>query len=257
MLKQIVTSAAVAGLVFVLAPAAQADILTGLEFHYEFENATNFGENSAGADGTVTGTITAAPGPPGFGQAGNFGGEHDANLITPAAWTSPGTGPFTYAAWVNTTQSAQQGDVFVQGQTSAGLLMLIVRNNDVQANIFGDTNNLTLTSSGSVDDQGWHHVAVTYTGSGGTATLYIDGVPDVSDSTTVVGSVDGSSGWLVGGGGPWGDQVAGSLDDVRSYTRALSADDIAELMIPEPSSVVLAALGLLSVAFVTWRRRRR
>ena len=240
--------------------AAQADIITGLEFHYEFENAANFAENSAGADGTVTGTITAATGPDGFGQAGNFGGEYDANLITPAAWTSPGTGGFTFAAWVDTTQLNQGGDVFLQGQNNApGLLMLIVRNDDLLGVVYGADDNLLINSNGSVDDDGWHHIALTYTGTDGgadaTARLYIDGVFDNS-ATLDVGNIVVDDGWNVGGGGAWGDQVAGSLDDVRGYTRALSAEDVAEL-VPEPSSFVLAAFGLLSVAFIGWRRRRR
>ena len=43
------------------------------------------------------------------------------------------------------------------------------------------------------------------------------------------------------------------LDEIVIYNRALSAGEIAQL-VPEPSSLLLTALGLLGI--VLWRRRR-
>ena len=49
-LMSVITSAVVA-----MGSAAPADIISNLEVHYEFENSSNFGQNSAGIDGVPYG----------------------------------------------------------------------------------------------------------------------------------------------------------------------------------------------------------
>ena len=53
-LMGIATSAGLAAML-AMASAASADIISGLEVHYEFENAANFGINSAGPNGIPCG----------------------------------------------------------------------------------------------------------------------------------------------------------------------------------------------------------
>jgi hypothetical protein len=106
-----------------------------------------------------------------------------------------------------------------------------------------------MTSSGQVDygsikrvnDGLWHHVTGVY--DNGTLTIYIDGVPEPSASggptfgtgTTRFGfiganseasSFDGNR----GGGSP----IAGEVDDIRIYHRALTQEEIAAVMRGDP-----------------------
>ncbi len=45
------TTSAMALLTFAATSTGRADIISGLEVHYEFENTANLGENSAGVSG--------------------------------------------------------------------------------------------------------------------------------------------------------------------------------------------------------------
>jgi len=97
----------------------------------------------------------------------------------------------------------------------------------------------------------WHHMAMTWDSGTQTASAYIDGVqvkslamnwafPGFYNDTLVM-----ADNWV---------DFAGSLDDLRLYDSALSAAEVAAL-IPEPSSLALAGLGLLPL--LSRRRRAR
>jgi hypothetical protein len=69
----------------------------------------------------------------------------------------------------------------------------------------------------------WTHVAATYDGT--TLRLYINGV-QVS-TTTVTGAVVATTGVLrLGGNSAWGEYFAGLIDEVRVYSRVLTAAEI-------------------------------
>jgi hypothetical protein len=63
----------------------------------------------------------------------------------------------------------------------------------------------------------------------------------------------------------WDGPYDGLMSDVIFFNRQLTANEVSEAMamsasgpqIPEPSTLVLAAIGLVSLAFGTRRRRRR
>jgi hypothetical protein len=69
----------------------------------------------------------------------------------------------------------------------------------------------------------WSHLASTYDGA--SLRLYVNGV--LVSSTVVSGSLAPSTGVLrVGGNGVWPEWFAGLIDEVRVYSRALSAGEI-------------------------------
>jgi hypothetical protein len=73
--------------------------------------------------------------------------------------------------------------------------------------------------------QQWHHLVGTWDGSKGIEQLYVDGVlsAEVTAATFTVGNVSYTI-----GGNAWKDW-AGSIDEVRIYNRALSADEVSQL----------------------------
>ncbi|MCH8047346.1 MAG: LamG domain-containing protein [Planctomycetes bacterium] len=125
----------------------------------------------------------------------------------------------------------------------------------------------------------WHHLVYTYdpTDGPGTTRVYSDGVEENFDANGALDAYDGFT-FLIGGqhannapfgptvegqpGGLGGGNYRGLFASVRIHDGVLSPDDIANnfaegvpLAIPEPSTLVLSALGLLGLLAV--RRRRR
>ena len=101
----------------------------------------------------------------------------------------------------------------------------------------------------------WRHLAVTNVGD--LATLYLDGA-DVGSATVPINTSSGSNFYLGRIPGLFGDvrQLDGFVDEVSVYDRALSSSEISQLAsVPEPSSLVLAALGV--VGLLAARRRQR
>jgi hypothetical protein len=82
-------------------------------------------------------------------------------------------------------------------------------------------------------DGAWHHVVLTYDGSGAASdwNLFYEGAwqtPTIDDDTFSIPVTD-TSGLLFGGYGPWGQWFTGALDDLRIYNRVLSPSEIALL----------------------------
>ena len=89
--------------------------------------------------------------------------------------------------------------------------------------LFADVNNSTfLTSIDLVEEDLWHHVALTYDGT--EAILYLDG----EEQDSVFGSVDiGNGAIFTGIDSFYGDFLDGELDELRIHSTALTAQEIA------------------------------
>src|SRR5690606_37121539 len=100
--------------------------------------------------------------------------------------------------------------------------------NSDQVNIFG----ATTIEGGAGAWSNWHHLAVVYDRATDLAHTYLDGVLDSSSSITLLSDSHPFS-WPAAtiGYGPAGASsvAAGLIDDVRIFTHALSAAEIAEL----------------------------
>lgn len=79
----------------------------------------------------------------------------------------------------------------------------------------------------------WHHLVVSYNGSGVTTAanflVTVDGLPQTLNSTSGVGAVSNTTviGSFAGAGG--GEFLKGRIDDVRIYSRALTADEVSAI----------------------------
>ena len=114
----------------------------------------------------------------------------------------------------------------------------------------------------------WQHVVLTYDGSLGSATLYLNGNPAAAPSffggTGSQGTLNTTDspvyfGMGLGSSETWLNGFQGAMDDVRIYSRALGASEVNNLYaleVPEPStsSLNLLALGIVIGTQVRSRR---
>ena len=110
----------------------------------------------------------------------------------------------------------------------------------------------------------WHHVAATFA-AGGDLKIYINGTLQDDVQGLLAGhDLENLGNWQVGAERVGGRYYNGALDDVRLYDNELSADDVSALFdagpqfgeIPEPSTLILAALAVFGLLGFARRRRR-
>jgi hypothetical protein len=91
----------------------------------------------------------------------------------------------------------------------------------------GTSRDVGLCSSTAINDGQWHHVAIVVRRSQD-KTMYIDGVQNAQNSTSLTGSVTLPILRFAGTPAFWG-YYTGSLDDIRIYNRSLDVADISAL----------------------------
>lgn len=84
-----------------------------------------------------------------------------------------------------------------------------------------------VSANNVVDDTNWHHYAITYDGA--TITLYLDGIECSRVECTGKIKRDTSRPVVIGRN-PWGDSFEGLMDEIRIYDRALSEDEINQVI---------------------------
>ncbi len=112
--------------------------------------------------------------------------------------------------------------------------------------------NQTFTIPGSTADGQWHHFALTY--SNGTWTMYQDYIK-TAQRTGLMIDYDGLSGLSFGWAATDFKAYRGWLDEVRFSNRVLTPSEFL-MVVPEPSSLVLAIGGLALLAISPLRRRK-
>jgi hypothetical protein len=87
----------------------------------------------------------------------------------------------------------------------------------------------TITSTISVCDNAWHHVAMTYTSSNNLLSIYIDGTFNISKNLTVEEATTSSNGlWIGRENGPIVyNPLQGILDEIKIFNRSLTAEEVA------------------------------
>ena len=124
--------------------------------------------------------------------------------------------------YVSATPSAQATAVAVSGSSSG---VYIGYNSSTTFGVWTYSGTLLVSTTTLPSDGAWHFI--TYTLSGTTNTLYIDGT-SVNTSTTATNT--GAATALTAGMTPGGtNYFSGDLDEIRVYNRALSAAEISGL----------------------------
>ncbi|WP_179759136.1 DUF4347 domain-containing protein, partial [Hoeflea halophila] len=140
----------------------------------------------------------------------------------------------TLAGWVNLTSADTWGSDIVSLGDSVALRLDYPANagNEGVHGFFYDGSNWRGTSSSQfIAGTGWHHIAYTYSDTGNSQKLYIDGIEVASSAYTDSISYTRGVNTIIGANGDGGNDanLNGLVDDVRIYNRALSAAEISNL----------------------------
>jgi hypothetical protein len=207
---------------------ACADITTGLVGWWKMDEGSGTVSTADSSGYGYTGTLVNSPTWV-AGKKGNalsFNGSGQGINISDI----PGIQYPTISAWIKTTVGsghvinrdyANSGSHRLWQYRLGGGIEVIFFKDDVTPN--------NATSATNVADGNWHLTTVTWDGT--TIRAYVDGVADgtpKSFSGTLNSAANGISiglhSWMTGG-----TDFVGVMDDVRIYSRALSASDVAEL----------------------------
>ena len=183
--------------------------------------------NDADYFGTITknvaGVVTAD-------RAAQFNPTNGTNgvVASRAQFTNPSV--YTEEAWVKTT-STRGGKIIGFGNQRSANSSNYDRHVYLQDDgrvVFGvyTTQANTITSPNPVNNGQWHHIVATQAAEG--MKLYVDGV--LASSNTEAGSQSYVGYWRVGGDVTWGstsNYLNGTIDEVAVYSRALTAQQVA------------------------------
>ncbi len=168
-------------------------------------------------DGVVDGA-TWAPGR--FGGGLQFDGENDSVLVADAASLDP-TGALTLEAWVRPSEETGTFRTIVVKEATADTTYGLYTS-PLPYFVLGFPARIAEGGAAPPVDS-WTHIAGTYDGE--RLVLYVGGTPIVE--TAASGPVEPSTGTLrIGGNALWGEFFPGTIDEVRVYSRALSAEEI-------------------------------
>ncbi len=252
-------------------PRTPLKIATTL-FIISFGLAGNLNSQSSLTDGLVSyypfnGNANDASGNGNNGQLGTgmsfttdrFGNPNSALLFSnpPEAMTTtvqqPAGSVFSLSLWFNIPKDSQGAGLIALGSVQTGTSPMV----DKLLQVFPDGtldfylfpgHQVYLPTPSPVNDGKWHQTVATLSAQG--MCLYEDGLL-VAQNASVTTSQGYAGWWRVATG-------QGSLDDVRIYDRALASDEVASLYqleaVPEPCSLAIFGLGLVSVIFLGRRQ---
>lgn len=238
------------------------DISSGLLLHSKFDvdasdsTANNFDgsltngasiDNNAGTNQIGTGKL-------------DLDGSNDYVDLTSHVANFSGLSEGTISAWIKTSDS--DGTIFSLNDSGFSLndsgdgdsgIIFYVWNGKLTFSVVDRGNySLDVVTNANIDDNVWHHVAITVDGSGNK--LFIDGVKqnsltyyDGSASTqeffSDVSRLDFMAIGAQNNDSSLANELEGFLDDVRVYDRGLSSDDISDLFSANSAPVQSAIEG--------------
>jgi hypothetical protein len=179
-----------------------------------------------GNDGTYGGGVTLVDGVTGYAVKLNAGYIAVDGVVDDIKTTN-----ITLSAWIKTTQSGE-GNVFAANDSASDYaLMFGIQGGNPYRWDQGDQQ-----FPPAINDNQWH--LLTYVRDGATGYIYVDGTLRATYSTSFSWSSPTVTRWSIGQ--EWDDSTPsdfynGLVDDVRIYTRPLTADEVMGLMRVDPT----------------------
>jgi hypothetical protein len=220
------------------------DLMTGIVGLWHLNEAA--GTSGAGSVKDDSGSVNnGTPTSITFGTTGklltatNFNGT--SSKITIGQTNLPtGSSPFSYSAWIKTSQSTVSGypSIFSYGTASMtnGIFFTLCYNSDTNCNPGGTLSGrlmvgpygAALGSSVAVNDGLWHHVVATFDGT--TYKLFVDGSASGSKNmtTNIIHSITPTIGYAGSLSGS-AQYFNGSIDEFSIWSRALHINEIKQL----------------------------
>jgi len=219
------------------------NLASGLVGHWTFDGkylttTTSTDTSGQGNNGTLTGANgKPVPTQGRLGQALSFDGVDDYVSLGNPSSLSPGSGGFSISSWFKTSVTGRY--IYWDSTATGGNIpsvQLLVNNNKIHG-IYRDasSNEATVSDAGNtVTDNVWHHAV--WIKNGTTGTMYLDGVNIGSNTNASLGAINVNAGCNAdigvaesGASCTKSSYFTGSLDDVRVYNRALSANEVLQL----------------------------
>ncbi|NUS53702.1 MAG: PKD domain-containing protein [Streptomycetaceae bacterium] len=197
---------------------------SGLVAAYGFNAGSGTAVADASGNGNNGTAANAAWGAGKYGQAMTFNGT--SSMVTvPNAASQTLTTKMTLEAWVKPTTVGGWRNVILKERSGGLSYGLYAGGDDFAAGyvrIGADDQGIGAT--GNLPVNAWSHIAVTYDGA--TLKFFVNGTQVGSRAQT--GTIAaGSDPLRIGGNTVWGEYFSGQIDEVRIYSRALSAAEIA------------------------------
>jgi chitodextrinase len=209
--------------------AAQTDTTLKAAFAFD-ENAGTASSDLSGNGHAATLVNGTAWSTGKYGSALSFDGSDDSVSVADGSTINLGTADFTITMWVKRNAlggSGVQRHLFSKCDATvreSGCKELLFNSNTLRFSSF-DTGN---TNAGTIADNNWHHIAVVFTRSTSRVRIYVDGASKANASRNLeadnpahvirIGSVIGTR------------SFSGLIDEVRVYSRALTATEVATAM---------------------------
>lgn len=208
------------------AARANADAWSSLSLWYELNNAYT-DSSGGGLTATAINTPTFTTGQIGTHALTLNGTSQYATRV----FTMPATGSVTW--WQNPARAHNSGVAevsFAYGNSSNTLSFQHFSDNSLYVGFLNgpDYRIILAASAGNYTQNTWQHYAITWT-SGGTTTLYRNGVSIGTAGSTTTTLAAGGNLRLASYTDVGGTYFSGSLDDFRVYSRALSSGDVNEI----------------------------
>ncbi len=216
----------------------QVATIAGLILHYKFNDTVTTDYSGNNNTGTIAGSGTTLV----TGHDGNALSFNGSGYVTFTSVSlirlATAASEISIMCWMKSTQT--DNTLVSLRDTSHAIIDLVVGYNGIDnvgtgklsLTIWGDAGSpSTVTSTVTVNDGNWHHVAFTRNSSQ-LCTLYIDGVNRGSGTDSLPGGLTplqaySSIGYEIVAGGRG---ISGLMDDLRIYNRALTPTEIATIV---------------------------